>query len=143
MISMFLTFSLPLICSPLSSPSHRYPSINPKTPPPPRPPGLLKVPFTDTRPGSKFDDVRSKLRSLDLKTVCEEASCPNVGECWQGGTGTIMLMGDTCTRGCMFCDVKTHPKPIDIDPFEVSHCLAVIFPSPSPPLFFLTFLSCP
>jgi lipoyl synthase len=58
------------------------------------------------------------LRNLDLHTVCEEAQCPNVGECWSGGTGTIMLLGDTCTRGCMFCAVKTDSKPPPPDPFE-------------------------
>jgi lipoyl synthase len=49
--------------------------------------------------------------------VCEEARCPNIGECWGGGTATIMLMGDTCTRGCRFCNIKTSaaPPPLDVD----------------------------
>lgn len=58
------------------------------------------------------------MEDLNLNTVCEEAQCPNVGECWSGGTGTIMLLGDTCTRGCMFCAVKTDAKPPPPDPFE-------------------------
>lgn len=53
--------------------------------------------------------------------MCEEAQCPNIGECWNGGTGTIMLLGDTCTRGCKFCAVKTSQKPPEPDPFEPFH----------------------
>lgn len=62
--------------------------------------------------------VKDSLEDLNLHTVCEEAQCPNIGECWSGGTGTIMLLGDTCTRGCMFCAVKTDSKPPPPDPFE-------------------------
>lgn len=69
-------------------------------------------------PGSRYVEVKESLRDLNLHTVCEEAQCPNVGECWSGGTGTIMLLGDTCTRGCMFCAVKTDSKPPPPDPFE-------------------------
>jgi lipoic acid synthetase len=50
--------------------------------------------------------------------VCEEAKCPNIGECWGGGTATIMVMGDTCTRGCRFCNVKTAKFPGALDPEE-------------------------
>lgn len=59
------------------------------------------------------------MRKLKLATVCEEAKCPNIGECWGGkegiATATIMLMGDTCTRSCKFCNTKTcsHPAPLD------------------------------
>ena len=67
---------------------------------------------------SRYTSVRESLSTLNLNTVCEEARCPNVGECWNGGTGTIMLLGDTCTRGCMFCAVKTDAKPPPPDPFE-------------------------
>ena len=94
-----------------------YPKIRSPIPTPPRP-NWLKVPHTNQLPGSPFDSIKTRLRSLNLATVCEEASCPNVGECWSGGTGTIMLLGDTCTRGCMFCDVKTSPSPGVVDPFE-------------------------
>ncbi len=57
--------------------------------------------------GENYVHLKTLFRSLDLHTVCEEAHCPNVGECWGGGTATIMLMGDTCTRGCRFCAVKS------------------------------------
>ncbi|MCJ2555310.1 MAG: lipoyl synthase [Candidatus Thermoplasmatota archaeon] len=68
--------------------------------------------------GGKYRGLKSLLRDRDLTTVCEEAHCPNIGECWGGGTATIMLMGDTCTRGCRFCAVKTgNPKGV-LDPFE-------------------------
>lgn len=74
--------------------------------------------FWNLAPDSRYAEVKNSLRNLDLHTVCEEAQCPNVGECWSGGTGTIMLLGDTCTRGCMFCAVKTDSKPPPPDPFE-------------------------
>jgi lipoic acid synthetase len=67
---------------------------------------------------SRYAQVKESLSKLNLATVCEEAQCPNIGECWNGGTGTIMLLGDTCTRGCMFCAVKTDAKPPPPDPFE-------------------------
>lgn len=57
--------------------------------------------------GEKYQDLKSRLRERTLYTVCEEARCPNLGECWAVGTATIMVMGDTCTRGCRFCNVKT------------------------------------
>lgn len=65
------------------------------------------------------------MRGLNLATVCEEARCPNIGECWGGkkgtATATIMIMGDTCTRGCSFCNVKTSRNPPPLDPLEPSH----------------------
>jgi lipoic acid synthetase len=61
--------------------------------------------------GENYKRIKSLLRDLNLYTVCEEAHCPNIHECWGGGTATFMLMGDTCTRGCRFCAVKTgNPK---------------------------------
>lgn len=57
--------------------------------------------------GEVYKKIKGMLRELDLYTVCEEAHCPNVHECWAGGTATFMLLGDTCTRGCRFCAVKT------------------------------------
>ena len=57
--------------------------------------------------GENYVHLKGLLRDLDLHTVCEEAHCPNVWECWGGGTATIMLMGDTCTRGCRFCAVTS------------------------------------
>lgn len=67
---------------------------------------------------SRYAQVKDSLSKLNLHTVCEEAQCPNIGECWNGGTGTIMLLGDTCTRGCMFCAVNTASTPPPPDPFE-------------------------
>jgi lipoic acid synthetase len=57
--------------------------------------------------GESYAHLKGLLRTLDLHTVCEEAHCPNVWECWGGGTATIMLMGDRCTRGCRFCAVAS------------------------------------
>ncbi|PRW57176.1 Lipoyl mitochondrial [Chlorella sorokiniana] len=73
--------------------------------------------------GENYGAIKTKLRELKLATVCEEAKCPNLGECWKGGDGhaataTIMLMGDTCTRGCRFCAVKTSRAPPPLDPNE-------------------------
>jgi lipoic acid synthetase len=77
-----------------------------------RKPGWLRV---DLPGGPRYQRVRETLSGLRLHTVCAEAQCPNVGECWGGGTATVMLMGDVCTRGCRFCHVKTaaHPPPLD------------------------------
>ena len=61
--------------------------------------------------GSNYYNIKKLVKNLNLATVCESASCPNIGECWSGGTATLMLMGDLCTRGCRFCNVKTgNPK---------------------------------
>ena len=61
--------------------------------------------------GETYHSLKALVKSLKLSTVCESASCPNIGECWGGGTATLMLMGDLCTRGCRFCNVKTgNPK---------------------------------
>lgn len=57
--------------------------------------------------GEAYAALKGSLRELKLHTVCEEAHCPNVAECWGGGTATVMLLGDVCTRGCRFCAVKT------------------------------------
>lgn len=71
--------------------------------------------------GERYGRVRDTLRGLQLHTVCAEAHCPNVAECWGGGTATVMLMGDTCTRGCRFCQVKTAARPPALDPDEPRH----------------------
>jgi lipoyl synthase len=61
--------------------------------------------------GEKYNTIKNMLGDLKLATVCQEARCPNIGECWAGGTATFMLMGEVCTRGCRFCAVKTgNPK---------------------------------
>lgn len=57
--------------------------------------------------GERYGELKVMMKELGLATVCQEAQCPNIGECWGGGTATIMLMGDVCTRGCRFCNVKT------------------------------------
>ena len=57
--------------------------------------------------GANYHDLKGVLRDLTLNTVCEEARCPNIGECWEQRTATIMILGDTCTRACGFCAVKT------------------------------------
>jgi lipoic acid synthetase len=64
-----------------------------------------------------YSDVKKTVKEHKLATVCEEAMCPNIGECWSSGTATIMLMGDVCTRACKFCAVNTgNPKGwLDLD----------------------------
>jgi len=71
--------------------------------------------------GEKYAHIKRTLRSLDLYTVCEEARCPNVGECWSAGTATVMLLGHTCTRGCRFCAVTTGNPRGAVDPREPEH----------------------
>ena len=68
-------------------------------------------------PTSKaFGETRDLMRSLNLNTVCEEAACPNIGECWTKKHATVMILGDTCTRACAFCNVKTGmPGKVDAD----------------------------
>ncbi|MHB1280715.1 MAG: lipoyl synthase [Acidithiobacillus sp.] len=68
----------------------------------------------------EVDRLKKILRAADLHTVCEEASCPNLGECFGGGTATFMILGDICTRRCPFCDVA-HGRPQAPDPLEPSH----------------------
>lgn len=84
-------------------------------------PEWLKTPIPAGN--ENFKAIKKDLRGLGLHTVCEEAKCPNIGECWGGSsksaaTATIMLMGDTCTRGCRFCSVKTNRAPAPLDPHE-------------------------
>ena len=67
-------------------------------------PGWLKAPLAA---GPGYDVVRQTVREHRLATVCEEARCPNIGECWNAGTATIMFMGEVCTRACRFCAVDT------------------------------------
>lgn len=83
-----------------------------------RRPNWFRVPAPSEAVDSKYQAMRDSLRTLNLHTVCEEASCPNVGECWGGGTATVMLLGSACTRGCRFCDVDTLSKPPPADEDE-------------------------
>ena len=88
----------------------------------PKPPWLkVRAPGGET-----YARLKQTLRSLDLYTVCEEARCPNVGECWTAGTATIMLLGHTCTRGCRFCAVTTGNPRGAYDPREPEHVARAI-----------------
>jgi lipoic acid synthetase len=95
----------------------------------PKPSKPSKPDWLKIRPpaGENYLDLKKLLKSLNLFTVCEEARCPNIAECWGGGTATFMLMGDTCTRGCRFCAVKTgNPRgKIDTDePKKVAYAIS-------------------
>ena len=83
---------------------------------PDRKPPWLKV---QAPGGSNYLRLKNLMRELDLHTVCEEAHCPNVGECWQHGTATFMILGDVCTRNCAYCAVA-HGRPPKFDPAEPS-----------------------
>ncbi len=75
--------------------------------------------------GEEYRETRDLMRRLNLNTVCEEAACPNIGECWSKKHATVMIMGDTCTRACAFCNVKTG-MPGALDPLEpVNTAIAV------------------
>lgn len=89
----------------------------------PRPPRDPKPSWLKVRApgGAEYRRLKQTLRKLDLHTVCEEARCPNVGECWAAGTATVMILGDTCTRGCRFCAVKTGNPRGAVDPREPEH----------------------
>src|SRR5215211_6814764 len=80
--------------------------------------------------GENYVKVRQTIASLGLHTVCEEARCPNIGECWGGGTATIMIMGDICTRGCRFCSVAGG-RPLYLDLDEPESVVKALQPSGS------------
>lgn len=83
-----------------------------------RKPEWLKVKLPQ---GDDFKDIRDNLREKGLATVCEEAKCPNISECWSSRTATVMILGDTCTRACKFCNVKTgNPKGF-LNPEEIQN----------------------
>ena len=83
---------------------------------PERKPSWLKVKAPG---GPNYLQLKSLMRRLDLHTVCEEAHCPNIGECWEHGTATFMILGDVCTRNCAYCAVA-HGRPAELDPAEPS-----------------------
>lgn len=83
-----------------------------KTGPPQRRPDWLRVKLPS---GQKFKEVSQTIQAHNLNTVCSEARCPNMGECWGAGTATFMILGDVCTRSCSFCAVKTGRPPKDLD----------------------------
>ncbi len=75
--------------------------------------------------GETYHELKRLMRSKSLHTICEEANCPNMAECWGRGTATFLIMGDTCTRSCGFCDVKTGmPSPLDwAEPIRVAQAV--------------------
>ena len=75
--------------------------------------------------GETYEWLHGMMRTKSLHTVCEEAKCPNVGECWTSGTATFLVMGEICTRACGFCDIKTgRPAPLDwLEPERVAHAV--------------------
>jgi lipoic acid synthetase len=88
----------------------------------PRPPRERKPDWIRVKaPVSKgYRQTRELMRALNLNTVCEEAACPNIGECWTKKHATVMILGDVCTRACAFCNVKTG-MPRAVDPLEPEH----------------------
>ncbi len=103
-------------------PRHPEKAGRPDTPAP-RKPDWIRV----KAPGSPgYAETRAIVRDGGLHTVCEEAGCPNVGECWEKRHATMMIMGDTCTRACAFCNVRTGlPKPLDpAEPERVAQATA-------------------
>jgi lipoic acid synthetase len=98
-------------------------SDNPQTSPRPlRRPDYIRVKAAD---GETYDWLNSLMRVKALHTVCEEAMCPNLGECWNKGTATFLMLGDTCTRSCGFCNIKTgRPGPMDwAEPLRVAQAV--------------------
>lgn len=83
-------------------------------------PAVKKPEWLKIRPpgGEHYTTLKKSARRLKLATVCEEARCPNLSECWGGGTATFMLMGEVCTRGCRFCAVDTKKQPPALDAEE-------------------------
>jgi lipoyl synthase len=102
----------------------------------PRHPEKARLPDTPVKPKPSwirvrapdphaFEETRLILRKHRLHTVCEEAACPNIGECWGKRHATVMILGDTCTRACAFCNVRTG-RPNAVDPFEPERVRSVI-----------------
>src|SRR5689334_7950959 len=90
-----------------------------------RKPEWLRVRFPG---GENYLRLKSLMRAKELHTVCEEARCPNIGECWQAGTATFMILGDTCTRACSFCAITTgRPQALDFEePWRVAEAVAAM-----------------
>ena len=87
-------------------------------------PDWLRVKFFG---GERYQDLKRIMRTLDLHTVCESARCPNMGECWEHGTATFMILGDICTRACGFCAVpsgKPVGPPDEEEPYRVAEAVA-------------------
>ena len=88
----------------------------------PRKPSWIRVKAPTS---NKFSETKKILKKNNLITVCEEAACPNISECWQKKHATFMILGDVCTRSCSFCNVKTgKPNIIDnLEPFKIAKTL--------------------
>src|SRR5882724_5923299 len=82
-----------------------------------RKPDWLRVKAPMSR---EYQETRDLMRRLNLHTVCEEAACPNIGECWKKKHATVMILGSVCTRACAFCNVATG-RPDQLDPHEPEH----------------------
>ncbi len=97
-------------------------AVHPTPTPPARRPDWLKVRMPS---GETYHHLKRLMRSKSLHTICEEANCPNIAECWGRGTATFLIMGDVCTRSCGFCDVKTgRPAPLDWgEPWRVAEAV--------------------
>jgi lipoic acid synthetase len=106
-----MSVPLTVIEAPATESSHR------------RKPAWLKMKMPG---GDGYFRLKQLVKEQRLHTVCEEAKCPNIGECWSAGTATIMILGDTCTRSCGFCHIKTgRPNTLDTDePRRVGHAVA-------------------
>ena len=78
---------------------------------------IMNKPKIRLQIGPNYSSVKNVVRENELHTVCEEARCPNIYECWENGTATLMILGNVCTRACGFCSVKTG-KPTWNDPME-------------------------
>jgi lipoic acid synthetase len=106
------------------APRHPEKARLPDTPVLPKPPWIrVKAPGADA-----FAETQAVLRAYRLHTVCEEAACPNIGECWGKRHATVMILGDTCTRACAFCNVRTgRPGPVDrSEPNRVGEAIAAL-----------------
>ncbi len=95
------------------------------------PPVLAKPPWLRVRApsGENYQRLKALITSQRLNTVCSSASCPNIGECWEQGTATFMILGRICTRACRFCDVDSYsrPGPVDLDePNRLSQTIALM-----------------
>ncbi|MEK9742072.1 MAG: lipoyl synthase [Pelagibacteraceae bacterium] len=103
---------------------HRHPEkINKTSNPIPRKPEWIRVKISNS---GIFSETKEIIKKNNLHTVCQEANCPNISECWSKKHATFMIMGDTCTRACAFCNVKTGiPKPLD--PLEPEHVANAVF----------------
>jgi len=107
--------------------SHHLPVVPPDAPaaepaPRRRHPRWLRVPMPG---GEAYQQLRARVKELRLHTVCQSASCPNIGECWNNRALTIMILGNICTRSCRFCDVATG-RPLPVDPDEPKRVAAIL-----------------